>query len=320
MVSLAAAPSAAYTTYPYTRSPGRENGPSGVRYRPRETGRAGGLCALLAERVPEVTAVEPDDLRAVLSARHPGVTALDGTAEALPLPDGGLDAVVVASAWHWFDVPRAIPEIARVLRPGGRLSVVWNGLDRTVPWVAEWQSRLRQGMAAAENDRARGLADRGSRLRGDLSGPDSPFGAVEEQVFTCTRRTTTGDAVALLGTYSRVIMLPAAERRQLLARAEAALRELLGLVGDAAVELPLRSLCWRATRSGGTRRSATRSGGTTAWSAAGPAPSRVTIEAGPVPAEGPCGTQVPAVRGGDRVAVVVGGQRDVHHVGEIKVE
>jgi SAM-dependent methyltransferase len=210
---------------------------------------AGTLTALLAERVPEVTAVEPDDrMRAVLSARCPGVGALDGTAEALPLPDGGLDAVVVASAWHWFDAARAVPEIARVLRPGGRLSVVWNSLDRTVPWVAQWQSRLRQDTAAAENDHAQRLADRGSRLRGDLSGPGSPFGAIEEQVFTCTRRTTTGDTSALLGTYSRTIMLPDSERRQLLARAEEALREQLGLVGDAEVELPFRSLCWRATR------------------------------------------------------------------------
>jgi SAM-dependent methyltransferase len=211
---------------------------------------AGTLTARLAERVPEVIAVEPDDrMRGVLTARCPGVTAYRGTAEALPLPDGELDAVVVASAWHWFDPERAIPEIARVLRPGGRLSVVWNSLDHGVPWVAQWAARSRSEQDAAEREYGRRWDRRGERLCADLSAPGSPFGLVEEAVFTCTRRATPGDATALLGTYSRMIMLPAAEREALLATSEQALRELLGVVGDEEVELPFRSLCWRATRS-----------------------------------------------------------------------
>jgi SAM-dependent methyltransferase len=219
---------------------------------------AGTLTALLTERVPEVVAVEPDDrMRAVLSARNPGVTALKGTAEELPLPDGGFDAVVVSSAWHWFDPRRAVPEIARVLRPGGRLSVVWNGLDGKVPWVAQWRAGLRPEQAGqGERERAarsaehRTYAGRGDRLREDLSVPGSLFDRVEEDVFTCTRRTAPGDAAALLGTYSRVIMLPADERRALVARAEEALRARHGLFGaDDDVDLPFSSRCWRATRS-----------------------------------------------------------------------
>ena len=184
---------------------------------------AGTLTVLLAERVPDVVAVEPDDrMRAVLSARNPGVTALKGTAEEIPLPDGGLDAVVVSSAWHWFDATRAIPEIARVLRPGGRLSVVWNGLDGQVPWVTQWRkqflserrTRPRPGQAAQQRPEERDTVRaeylwRGERLREALAAaPGTPFGDIEEDAFTCTHRATAGDTAALLGTYSRIIVLP----------------------------------------------------------------------------------------------------------------
>lgn len=213
---------------------------------------AGTLTGLLAERVPAVTAVEPDDrMRAVLAERVPGAAVLSGTAEDVPLPDGRLDAVVVSSAWHWFDPARAVPEIGRVLRPGGRLGVVWNSLDVTVPWVAEWYAALRPERAAVTRDPAMRHATRGARLRGDLSAPGSPFGEVEEGVFACTRRSTSRDAAALLGTYSSVILLPPDDRAALLTRAEQSLRDTLSLDADAEFDLPFRSLCWRATRIDG---------------------------------------------------------------------
>ncbi|MDE3065692.1 MAG: class I SAM-dependent methyltransferase, partial [Acidobacteriota bacterium] len=81
-----------------------------------------------------VTAVEPDDqMRAVLARRTPGVRAVAGTAEDLPLPDSCADVVVTSSAWHWFAQPAASEEFARVLRDAGRLLILGNGLVRRHP-------------------------------------------------------------------------------------------------------------------------------------------------------------------------------------------
>lgn len=74
-----------------------------------------------------VVAVEPvAGMRAVLEQAVPSVQALDGTAETLPVDDQSVDAIVVAQAFHWFDVPRTLAEFHRVLRPEGRFALVWN--------------------------------------------------------------------------------------------------------------------------------------------------------------------------------------------------
>ena len=96
----------------------------------------GGLTRQLVERVRHVRAVEPDDrMRAVLADRVPGAEVVAGRAEEIPADDSSFDAVMVASAWHWVDEERAVPEVARVLRPGGWLSLLWSGPDRTIDWV-----------------------------------------------------------------------------------------------------------------------------------------------------------------------------------------
>ncbi|OIV36493.1 hypothetical protein BIV57_15945 [Mangrovactinospora gilvigrisea] len=208
---------------------------------------AGTLTTLLPSRVPEVHAVEPDDrMRAVLAARLPDADVRAGTAEAIPLPDASVDAVIVASAWHWFDTDRAVPEIARVLRPGGRLGIVWNGIDSGVDWVGRWSSRL--GDSGGRPAGPGHFARRGELLRAALETPGSPFGALEHAAFTTTRRTTPTDAAALLGTYSRVILLPAEERRALQDRARQALCAEHGIGPDDAFDLPFRALTWRTTR------------------------------------------------------------------------
>jgi SAM-dependent methyltransferase len=106
----------------------------------------GKLTRLLVPSGAEVVAVEPvAAMRAELVAATPGVEALDGTAEAIPLPDASVDAVTVAQAFHWFDVAPALAEIARVLRPGGTLLVVQNERDLTVEWVRRFGDLLFTG-------------------------------------------------------------------------------------------------------------------------------------------------------------------------------
>ena len=74
-------------------------------------------------------------MRAKLVATTPGAEAFDGLAEAVPLPDASVDAAVCAQAFHWFDAPRALEELHRVLRPDAWLVLIWNVRDETVPWV-----------------------------------------------------------------------------------------------------------------------------------------------------------------------------------------
>jgi len=85
-----------------------------------------------------VIAVEPvQEMLARLSAALPGVQALIGSATAIPLPDASVDAVICAQAFHWFATREALREIHRVLKPGGRLGLIWNMRDASVPWVAK---------------------------------------------------------------------------------------------------------------------------------------------------------------------------------------
>ena len=73
----------------------------------------------------------------------PKVKVLDGRDVAIPLESATVDCVVVAQAFHWFDAPVAMEEIHRVLVDGGRLGVLWNERDESVPWVAELGEAMR---------------------------------------------------------------------------------------------------------------------------------------------------------------------------------
>lgn len=97
----------------------------------------GKFIPMLRETGAEVLALEPvAAMRARLAADHPGVTVLDGSASAIPLPDGAVDVVVCAQAFHWFATAAALAEMRRVLKPGGMLGLIWNVRDEQVDWVA----------------------------------------------------------------------------------------------------------------------------------------------------------------------------------------
>lgn len=96
----------------------------------------GKLTRLLVPTGAFVVAVEPvEAMRAALTRSLPEVQALAGTAEAIPLPNVSIDAVAVGQAFHWFDGDAALQEIHRVLRPGGRLGLIWNVKDESVDWI-----------------------------------------------------------------------------------------------------------------------------------------------------------------------------------------
>jgi SAM-dependent methyltransferase len=97
----------------------------------------GKFTELLVPSGARIAAVEPvAAMRDALARNCPDVRVLDGTAEDLPLDDGSADAAVAAQAFHWFEGDRALREIHRVLRPGGRLGLIWNARDEASDWSA----------------------------------------------------------------------------------------------------------------------------------------------------------------------------------------
>lgn len=203
----------------------------------------GALTRRVLARADAVIAVEPDSrMRALLARRMPQVRALPGTAESLPLPDASMDAVLVCNAWHWVDPDRAVPEIARVLKPGGVLAILWNFPDREHGPFADLRAMTR---AAAGGSRRRGPRHdpRGVRLPAG-----SPFGPPDITVVRWTWRTSPRTLVGLMGTFSSVITLPDERRERLLedvARYMAARPE---LAERARLALPATCHCWRAVR------------------------------------------------------------------------
>ena len=180
----------------------------------------GKLTATLAEVSGDVTAVEPDQaMLAELRRTLPDVRALSGSAEAIPLPDASVDAVVAGNAMHWFDMAVAGPEIARVLSPGGVLAGLWNVVDDRVDWVA--------GRAAVSGSAAIGPRDTPASWRAATAGMHLPktgearFGSPEQAEFPHGQRRTADSLVATLATRAGMLVMPEQERTETLDRIRA---------------------------------------------------------------------------------------------------
>jgi SAM-dependent methyltransferase len=146
----------------------------------------GKLTRLLLPTGARIIAVEPvQGMREVLESVVPSAEVLEGTAEQLPLPDGSADAVTVAQAFHWFRGPEALSEIHRVLKPCGRLALIWNRRDSEQPIQAELAELMEshRGTAPSHDSGAWKAAFRGTCLFGPLTEQDFPM----EQVVDETR-------------------------------------------------------------------------------------------------------------------------------------
>lgn len=195
----------------------------------------GKLTRQLVDRGLDVVAVEPSPaLGAELSAYVPEADLRPGSAEQIPLTDGDVDAVLAGQAFHWFDQDRALPEIARVLRPGGRLGLLWNLDDDSVPWVHALANVT--GATARANQRE----------PEDFDAPQ--FTDIETISVPHTQPLTPISLRALIQTHSFFLIQDEANRADLLRRVDVVIATHPDLAGKDTFTLPYVTRCWRGTR------------------------------------------------------------------------
>jgi SAM-dependent methyltransferase len=179
---------------------------------------AAGTGKLTRDLVPTgaaVIAVEPlDEMRAELERVVPGARALAGTAEEMPLTDGSVDAVVCAQAFHWFDPERALPEIHRVIRPGGGLALLYNSRD-----LGDTIQKTLDDML----EPYRGTASRHwTHSHENVVGDSQLFGDVEHRTWPHEQPVTLHGMLEAVASRSYVAGLGESERAELLGRIRAA--------------------------------------------------------------------------------------------------
>jgi SAM-dependent methyltransferase len=210
---------------------------SGVRIeRALDLGAGTGLLTkVLLGRGFQVTALEPDEqMRAVLSAALPEIVAVDGYAEAIPADTGGLDAVFVGQAFHWFNRPAADLEIARTLRPGGIISILTN----VNPPEANWEDVLHQ--------RVLGLPQPSLALA-PAPLAEAVYEPATETVIPNSQFLTQEEFLTLTSTWSWVATASAEAAQRVVAEAEDLARQLASGPANL-IELPYQLRVVRAVR------------------------------------------------------------------------
>lgn len=201
----------------------------------------GKLTRVLVAHVSTVIAVEPVvEMRCELAVQLPAVTVLDGTAEAIPIREGSVDAVFVGEAFHWFRTTQAASEIARVLRPRGGLALLWNvptWTEEDTPWLAAFRETV------DHRNRAAGAYPAGS---GDWHAPLAETGLFDDMQHreaTHTQRLTVDDFVAQVASWSWIARLTAQERAKVLDDVRALLH------GHSEIVIPYRAdIYWTRRR------------------------------------------------------------------------
>lgn len=169
---------------------------------------------------------------------------LQSIAEELPFAAASFDVVTVGTAFHWFEPGRALPEISRVLQPAGRLGLVWNSRDETMPWVQRLGDLLR-GVQPPDLGEDWGTGSVTALAESSL------FREMEYAEFSSAQALDLTGLIGLVSSRSYVIELDAQRRRRLCADVTRLYDETAGHDEAADVPkhvwLPYRTQCWRAT-------------------------------------------------------------------------
>jgi SAM-dependent methyltransferase len=193
----------------------------------------GKFTRLIAPRVETVIALDPSErMLRELSAVVPSAELRIGSAEAIPLSPASVDAVYSAQAWHWVDTARAVPEVLRVLRPGGVFGLIWNARDERVPWV----KRLSEVM---HNSKA-------EEYLADPAVPDD-FGAVERFESSWEAPFDRESLLELVASRSYYLTADEAQQRETLEAVNRFLDTEADLGDD--WRMPYRTIAFRMTRA-----------------------------------------------------------------------
>lgn len=181
-----------------------------------------------------VVAIEPvAAMREQLEQAVPGVDVLDGTAERMPLDDGTVHAVLVAQAFHWFDVPAAAAEIHRVLVPGGGLGVVRNEWDESVEWIVAMRALTAKHAARVERDRSDDWRE--------ALGATGLFSPCLQDIFPNPVRVSVDTLCARITSLSFVALLDDERRARLLDEVSALVAERGLVAADGLLDTPYRT-------------------------------------------------------------------------------
>ena len=202
----------------------------------------GKLTRAVAASGARVVAVEPDP-RMLAVLRRLGLEGVEGSAEAIPFDEGMADAVVAGSSLHWFELEVALPEIHRVLRPGGRFGFGWNHRDDRHPAIA----RMGEAVYAAQS-RTRGPRWRSRDWAAELTAAGL-FRDVEHARFEHVHELPREALHDHLMSYSGVAALSEAERRPLFSEVAALLDSDQSVSVDGRLRLPFVVTAYRATRA-----------------------------------------------------------------------
>lgn len=177
----------------------------------------GKLTSQLTGLVNAVIAVEPDQaMLAELTRQLPSVPAFLGSAESIPLPDASVHAVLCGQSLHWFNLELALPEIARVLVPGGVLGAMWNSDDDRVEWVAGLQDAAEGAASPSLSNRRSEAADVAVAAAGD--GGDRYFTPSVSAEFANAQRRTADSLAATMATHSKFLIMEPERRERVLAQ------------------------------------------------------------------------------------------------------